>query len=127
VIPDDRRRFVRQVLLAWLALTALTVVPYIVVYFWMDAPDWAPTFFVPMFLVYWPAWALAYLFANAFGPTDFPLFEFGGFVLVENLLIAVAFVALRRLLNRRRKALRDSAVSAIRLLPNNGIEQNARR
>lgn len=96
--PVGWMAFLRRVALTWLALSVVTVGTYMVVYFGMDAPERASIVFTPLMFVYWPAWALA---LSIFGG-DFPLIEFGAFVLVENLLIAIALVGVYDALGRRR-------------------------
>jgi len=99
-VPTSARHgFLRQALLAWLAISVVTVGPYSVWYFWMDAPDALAPLFLPLAFLYSPAWRLAY----AVGNSDIPLAEFGVFVIAENLLIAVALVSLRRVLANRRE------------------------
>jgi len=99
VSAAGRFRLLGPVLLMWLAVTALTVGPYVVA-FALGSPQWTEVYFTPLAFICLPAWSLAYAVAHS----DFPMIQFGIFVVIENLLIAILLVGIGRLVRRWRAA-----------------------
>jgi len=94
-------RAVRRVLLAWLAITGLSVGLYAIFLLTGGASNPLARLLLPVWAVYYPAWRLAYALGQG---TDLPLFEFFGLVLLENLVLAVALTWLARLIRATRGA-----------------------